>query len=194
MHFVLGLVRTRRARTTFLAGATLLALGGCAGPIIPHRSKPGGAARWAAALASDQALLWAPDAVLYRIAGAGVGTDGWLPDRGGAWRLRYRSAARENALEVTVDGDGRVGTQEIRDDAAPWTALPRDWLDSPKIWAATRGHERLEPVHTLDSEFGAGIEPERFPREAVWRIRFWLPDNSSETHVVTADGRWRAAY
>lgn len=174
--------------------ATLLALAGCAAPIVPHRSKPGGSARWAEVLASEQALLWAPDAVLCRVAGAGVGSDGWLPDRGGAWQLCYWSPLHGPVLEVAVDGDGRVRTQEIRDAPERGRALPRDWLDSPKVWAATRGHERLEPMHTLDSKFAVDAEPERFPGEALWTIRFWLPDNTSETHVVTADGRWRAAY
>jgi hypothetical protein len=174
--------------------AVLLLIVGCAAPIVPQRAKPGGSARWAEALALRKAHSWAPDAALCRIDGLGVGSDGWLPDRGGSWRLHYWSAAHEPVLEIAVDSDGGLRVQELGEAPERGRSLPATWADSPKAWAATRFHQAVEPMHTFDAELAADAEPQRFPGEVVWRIRFWLPDGTYETHVVTAGGTWRASY
>jgi hypothetical protein len=176
---------------TLAVAATLAA--GCAGPILPARSKPGGAAKWAETLALSKALAWAADATLVRVTGAGIGIEGWLPDRGGEWKLTYASAARPHLLELAIDPDGAVRERETA-KAAPPAPVPPAWLDSPKVWAATRAHWRGEPVHTLDAELSADAEPDRSAGTVAWRIRFWLADGKVETHVVTPDARWLAVY
>jgi len=162
---------------------------GCAAPIVPTRSKPGGSARWAEAIATAEAYNWQTDATLCRITGAGIGADGWLPDRGGQWALAFWSANSKDMFEVTIDSDGNARGGTIPAIPQRGSRLPSDWLDSPKVWAATRSHQKQDAVHTLDAELSAGAAPEH-PGDVVWRIRFWLPDNSFEIHDVSASGRW----
>lgn len=182
--------------TKILWSASLAAclIASCAAPIVPTRSKPGGAARWAEAIALQRALTWDKQLHLCRIAGTGVGTDGWLPDRGGTWVLDYWSENKSTVLEVTVDSDGNVRSREVTNSPARGRTLPATWADSPKVWSATRRHTKQEPVHTFDAELAFNAEPEHHPDQAVWRIRFWEPDNTYETHVVRADGEWLASY
>jgi hypothetical protein len=49
-------------------------------------------------------------------------------------------------------------------------------------------------VHTFDAEFGRDVDPEHAKDQTVWRIRFWQPDNTYSTHVVSATGTWLASY
>jgi hypothetical protein len=186
----------RRRATTALAWplAVLLGLAGCAAPIIPQRSKPGGSARWADSVAQAKVLPWAPDAALCRVSGAGVGADGWLPDRGGTWTLTYWSATKQPMLQVTVDSDGVARAAEQKAGPEKGRSLPPAWQDSPKVWSIARSHSRAEPVHTFEAELAWGADTERAGDEPAWRIRFFLPDNSFETHVVRPDGRWVATY
>lgn len=171
----------------------LLAMLACA-PVLPERSKPGGAARWAAALAQHAAVAWAEDAQVCRITGTGVGADGWLPDRGGNWTLSYWSPHRDEVLEATVNSDGVVTTQSIKESAARGRTLPADWSDSPRVWAATLAHQRGEALSTFEAELAVDAEPERYPGQAVWRIRFFMEQSSFETHVVSADAKWVSSY
>jgi hypothetical protein len=166
----------------------------CAAPIVPQRGKPGGSARWAENIALKRALGWAKNPQLCRIAGAGVGTDGWLPDRGGTWELDYWSESKPSVLEVTIDSDGAVQTREVANSPERGRVLPATWLDSPKVWSATRRHSKQEPVHTFDAELAFDAEPQRYPDRPVWRIRFWQQDNSYEIHVVSTDGEWLTSY
>jgi hypothetical protein len=170
---------------------TTVLLSGCA-PVMPNRTKPGGAARWAAALASRAALAWAADARPCRITGAGVGADGWLPDRGGTWSISYWSARHADVLEVRVDSDGNVTHDRVPDSPFRGRTLPDDWSDSPRVWAATHAHQTAEPLNTFDVELAVDLEPERFPGRAVWRIRFYLDQSRFETHFVNADATWLA--
>jgi hypothetical protein len=178
-----------------VAGALAMCLvAGCAAPIVPQRSKPGGSARWAEAIAFQRALTWSPNAHLYRIAGAGVGTDGWLPDRGGTWELDYWSESEKTVLAINIDSDGAARTHETPAAAPRESTLPPDWEDSPKVWLAARRHSKQEPVHTFDAELAFDAEPQRYPGRPVWRIRFWQPDNTYETHVVSIDAGWLTSY
>jgi hypothetical protein len=175
--------------------ACILAALACA-PVLPERSKPGGAARWAQALATDAAVRWARDAVLCRIQGIGVGTEGWLPDRGGSWLLTYTSAAAGARLQVSVDTDGNVtaAPEPAATTAAPCAPLPPDWDDSSRIWAATRAHQKGTPLNTFEAVLAIDAEPERHPAQLVWRIRFFLQGGGYETHVVGATGQWLGSY
>jgi hypothetical protein len=170
------------------------ALAGCAAPILPQRSKPGGSARWAETISLQRALAWSRQSKLCRVTGTGVGVEGWLPDRGGAWALEYWSPEKEQMLEVSVDSDGATRTRPIPPGPQRGRTLPDTWQDSPKVWAATRQHLQGEPINTFDAELGFDAEPQRFAGQAVWRIRFWQEDKSFETHVVGADARWLASY
>jgi hypothetical protein len=166
----------------------------CAVPIVPQRSRPGGSARWAEALAARAAVEWSADAVLCRIQGAGVATDGWLPDRGGYWQFIYRSATQPLLYEVSVDSEGGVQKRVAAATPARACHLAHDWIDSPRVWAATNAHQDAVLIHTFDAEFAADAEPERYPDKPVWRIRFWREDRSYETHIVSAHGEWLASY
>jgi hypothetical protein len=186
-------------RRSVLAAAGLAAAAfaaGCAGagPIISQRTKPGGAGRWAEELATPAATQWSTQAALCRITGAGVGADGWLPDIGGYWLLTFWSPDEPGVLEITVDSDG--GTQSRPAPASPHRGrtLPADWMDTPHVWAATRAHQSGEVLSTFDAELAFDAEPERYPGQPVWRIRFYLQDATSETHVVTPQGVWLASY
>jgi hypothetical protein len=172
------------------AALAALLLAGCTGPILPARSKPGGAAKWGEAIAYGKALAWSRDAVLVRINGAGVGIEGWLPDRGGEWQFTYSSADRGLRYEVVVDSDGKVRHNER--SAITLAPLPRDWIDSPRIWNAARAHWSAEPVHTIDAELASGLAPNRAPGQVVWRLRFWMQNGVTETHWVAAAGQWIA--
>ena len=158
------------------------------------RSKPGGAARWASALSAEEATLWSRDARLGRVRGAGVGNEGWLPDRGGQWVITYWSASKDGVLNVVVDSDGNVSTEEVADESTRGLTLPVDWQDSPRVWAATRSAQVGAPISTLDAELSSIAEPQRYPDQAVWRIRFISRQGQSETHVVSAAGEWLARY
>ena len=173
----------------------LLQVVACA-PVLPERSKPGGAARWAQALATDAAVRWARDAVPCRIEANGVGTEGWLPDRGGHWLLTYTSAASNARLLVSVNTDGQVTTEAEPAASAttPCPPLPADWDDSSRIWAATSAHQKGIALSTFHAILGHDAEPERYPGELVWRIRFYLQDGGYETHVVSARGQWLERY
>jgi hypothetical protein len=184
---------SHRIRASAAALALCFAVA-CAAPIVPQRSKPGGSARWAEALAQTKATLWTPDAQLCRISGAGIGVDGWLPDRGGTWQLDYFSASKPKMLEVNIDSDGGVTTREVPDIPQRGHALPAGWADSPKAWAATRTHQKIEPLHTFDAELGFGADAEHAKDQVSWRIRFWQTDNTYATHVVSAEGAWLASY
>ena len=174
------------------AAAVLAALvvAGCAGPILPARSKPGGAAKWGEAIAYGKALTWARDAALVRVAGTGVGIEGWLPDRGGEWQFTYSSAERGLRYEIVVDSDGKVRDNER--SASTLLPLPRTWIDSPRVWGAARAHWSAEPVHTIDAELAIGLRADATAGDAVWRLRFWMQNGVTETHWVHADGRWIA--
>jgi len=166
----------------------------CAAPIVPQRTKNGGAAHWAVALSAQRASDWARDAQLCDILGVGVGIDGWLPDRGGKWQLTYWSAAKTAVYQVAVDSDGNVHAQEWKDTGHRGHSLPAVWADSPKVWAATRSHQKGESLSTFDAELALDVDPEHFPGQAVWRIRFYMQDNSRETHVVSPEGKWLLSY
>jgi len=185
---------TVRARCTTFAVVVLVLVCGCAAPILPQRSRPGGSARWAEALASQPAVEWSMDAVLCRLSGGGVALDGWLPDRGGYWQLVYSSAAKPSLFEVSVDSEGAVRTREIAATPSRRCSLNTDWFDSPRAWAATRAHQAGILVHTFDAELAADAEPERYPNRPVWKIRFWREDRTYEVHVVSSMGEWLAAY
>ena len=183
-----------RLRSFTAAAGALCLLAACAAPIIPQRSKPGGSARWAVQLAVPKSQIWAADAQMSRITGVGVSTDGWLPDRGGTWQLEYWSPSKPGMFEVSVDSDGVVKSKEIPAGPHRGESLPADWLDTPKVWAATRVHQKTEPVHTFDAEFARDADPEHAKDQVVWRIRFWQADNTYSTHVVSANGTWLANY
>lgn len=188
--------RCNPALQRVIACVALFALGtllGCA-PVVPLRSKPGGAARWAYGLASTEAVRWSQDARACRVLGVGIGDEGWLPDRGGQWTVTFWSASKETALNVIVDTDGNVSRQEIDDPAVRESRLPSDWSDSPRAWAATRAAQQGEPMSTLQAELSGLAEPERYPQQVVWRIRFITRGGGSETHVVSASGDWLTRY
>ena len=84
--------------------------------------------------------------------GEGVGSEGWLPDRGGAWRLTYWSPGKPGVLEVTVDTDGRLTTAESPTSPSRGKTLPHEWMDSPRVWAATRAHLKGTPINTFAAE------------------------------------------
>ena len=172
----------------------LVLIAGCAAPIVPQRTKPGGAARWALATATPVALEWAPDAVPCRIFGAGVGSDGWLPDQGGNWQVTFWSASKPPVLEVTVDSEGKVASQPAAQSPHRGHTLPADWADSPKTWAATRRHQASEPLQTFEAALAFDAEPERYPGQCVWRLRFFREDGGFETHALTPQGMWLASY
>jgi hypothetical protein len=180
-------------RRAALLSAGWLLVTTCAAPILPQRSKPGGAARWAEMLAIEKAVAWSQQAKLCCITGAGVGADGWLPDRGGSWVLFYWSPEKQQMLQVTIDSDGATRSKEVPPVPQRGRVLPPDWQDSPQVWAATRRHQVQDPVHTLDAEFAFDVSPERFKDQPVWRIRFFEQDNSFETHYVSADAKWLAS-
>jgi hypothetical protein len=163
---------------------------------MPQRNKPGGAARWAQALATDAALRWSRDALLVQVLGSGVGTEGWLPDRGGTWVLTYQSRAATKKLDVVVDTNGKVFVQTPEGEAidALQQPLPEEWVDSPKAWAATIQHQQGAPLNTFEASLGFDAEPERYPNQLVWRIRFYMQGGAYETHVVSAEGRWLTSY
>jgi hypothetical protein len=181
----------RLARATIAAAgvATLV----CA-PVLPERSKPGGAARWAYAAALDAAVRWSSAAALCQVEGEGVGSEGWLPDRGGAWSLTYWAPEKPGVLEVTVDTDGKVTTQESAASPVRGKTLPHDWMDSPRVWAATSAHQKGTPLNTFAAELAFDVEPERYPGRPVWRIRFYLQEGGYETHVVSPQAEWLARY
>ncbi len=181
-----------RRRATAACVTLGFLLGACA-PIVPQRTKMGGAARWAESKAIPSAFDWASDAKLCRVVGAGIGSDGWLPDRGGEWVFTYWSAAQPALFQVTVDSDGRVRTASTKEGPRGST-LPPGWIDSPKLWSKTRAHQKREPLNTLDAELSASAAPEHFKDQFVWRIRFWMNDSTMETHVVTPDGKWLLSY
>jgi hypothetical protein len=178
-----------------LATAAVLLLGSaCAVPIVPQRSRPGGSARWAESLAALPALQWSNDAVLCRVSGAGIAMDGWLPDRGGYWQLTYRSPTKPTLYEVSVDSEGGIQSRTSAMTPDRPCHLNSEWLDSPKVWAATRAHQKSDLVLTFDAELAGDAEPERFPDRPVWRIRFYRGDQTYETHVVSALGEWLTTY
>jgi len=185
---------TRRAPSAFLAASLLALASACTAPILPQRSRPGGSARWAEALAAQSAVEWSTRAALCRLSGGGIAIDGWLPDRGGYWQLIYSSPAKVNLLEVSVDSEGGVQTREIPATPSRRCHLNSDWLDSPRAWAATRAHQEGLLVHTFDAELATDAEPERFPDRPVWKIRFWREDRTYEIHVVSSQGEWLATY
>ena len=182
-----------RMVTLRVAVLTTLVAAACA-PVVPLRSKPGGAAHWAHTRALPEAARWAPAALLCRIFGLGVGHEGWLPDRGGIWKLTYWAPEKTGVLEVSVDSDGNVSASEAADSPARGRTLPPDWQDSPKVWHATTRHLRGDPISTFEAEFAHDAEPERYPGQAVWRIRFYLQEGGFETHVVSSSAEWLASY
>lgn len=184
----------RRAIHVTLSFIVLTTIAACAAPIVPQRSRPGGSAHWAEALALRVAVRWAPDATLCHVVAAGIGSDGWLPDRGGSWTFIYWSTEKQPLLEVAVDAEGGVSQKEDPDAPQRGQRIPAEWADSPRVWSATRAHQRSEPVHTFEAELGLDLEPERFPGRTVWRIRFWMDDSTFETHVVTPEAEWLATY
>jgi hypothetical protein len=184
---------SRRRFALVAAAAAVLGYVACAGPILPARSKPGGAVKWAESLALSKAIQWSTDATLVSVTGAGIGIEGWLPDRGGEWKFTYTSVAKATRMEIVIDSDGTVRDRETA-KGPPAAALPAGWLDSPKVWAATRAHWTGQPVHTLDAELSPVAEPERAAGALVWRIRFWTEAGAVETHVVTPDARWLLSY
>ncbi len=97
-------------------------------------------------------------------------------------------------MNVVVDSDGDVSTQEVADTSVRDLALPEGWTDSPRIWAATRAQQEGDPVSTLDAELSGAAEPKRYPNQVVWRIRFFTRDGQSETHVVRSTGEWLTRY
>jgi len=189
---------SRRRATRFRIRILLLSLlflgGACAVPIVPQRSKPGGSLRWAETLALPKAVAWAPDAALCLVQGTGVGSDGWLPDRGGMWKLYYWSPNQISMYEVAVDSDGSVRATDVKNLPQRGGHIPAGWADSPKVWAATHAHQKAEAVHTLDAELSLNAEPEKYPARTVWRVRFWLPNNAMESHVLTPEGVWLSSY
>ncbi len=182
----------RRAVLNLALGACLAAA--CAAPIVPQRTKSGGAARWADALAQQRVLEWSRDAQLCDILGAGVGTDGWLPDRGGKWQLTYWCPEKPVVFQVSIDSDGNVHSTEWKDPVHRGHTIPSTWIDTPKIWAATRLHQKAEPVSTFEAELALGADAEHFPERVVWRIRFYMPGGGYETHVVSPDAKWLGSY
>jgi len=194
MHSILASKRRGPGRRGLVGAAVVgLALVVCA-PVVPLRSKPGGAARWAHALAVSSAVRWAPSAALCRILGEGVGSEGWLPDRGGAWRLTYWAPEKSGLLEVVVDTDGGVTPTEIAATPLRGRTLPADWMDSPRVWAASNSHQKGTPINTFAAELAFDAEPERYPGKAVWRIRFYLQQGGYETHVLSPQAQWLARY
>ncbi len=187
-------LRLSRGRHRIWVALALVLSYACA-PVLPERSKPGGAARWAQALATDAAVRWARDAVLCRVAGNGVGNEGWLPDRGGSWVLTYASAASGKALDISVDTNGLVTTKSLPDSLATrWRPLPADWDDSPRAWAATRARQQGVPINTFAAELAYDAEPQRYAGQLVWRIRFFLQGGGDENHVVSAQSQWLTRY
>lgn len=185
---------TTTTRTGLATTVVLLLASACAAPIVPQRSRPGGSARWAESLAALSALQWSSDAELCRLSGGGVATDGWLPDRGGFWQLTYHSASKPTLYEITVSSEGGLQTRTTPATPNRSCHLNSDWLDSPKIWAATRSHQKTALVLTFDAELAGDAEPQRYPGVPVWRIRFYRDDQSYETHVVSALGEWLTTY
>jgi hypothetical protein len=161
-------------------------------PVLPQRSKPGGAARWAYGLAQRPAILWSQDARLCHLSGVGVGNEGWLPDRGGSWILTFWSPSKDVVFEVSIDSDGAVTTRSVESSPSRGHTLPADWKDSPAIWTATRSHRTSEPLSTFESDLGHDVAPNRFPGQFVWRIRFYLVQGGFETHFVSPQGEWLA--
>ena len=127
-----------------MAAAVTLCFSACAAPIVPQRTKPGGSARWAEAVVQQKVGEWASGAELCRLAGAGVGIDGWLPDRGGTWQLYYWSPTKPSVLELTVDSDGAVKKREIPNDPGRGHSITASWEDSLVCGSATRTHQKLE--------------------------------------------------
>jgi len=186
---------TGQALRAGLLACCAVVLGGLAcAPVVPLRSKPGGAARWAFALAREKATLWTTDARAGRVKGIGVGNEGWLPDRGGAWTVTFWSPSKNVELNVVVDSDANVTTQEVTEPALRGSVLPVEWIDSPRAWAATRAAQQGDPVNTLECELSQRAEPERYPQQTVWRIRFFTRDGQTETHVVSTTGAWLTRY
>jgi hypothetical protein len=186
------LIRIRKKAGLLL----LLGVLACA-PVMPERSKPGGAARWAHALATDAAVRWSRDALLVRVVGSGVGTEGWLPDRGGTWILTYQSREAEKLLEVIVDTNGKVFVQKPEGEPfgdEPQRPLPAEWVDSPRAWAATSSHQIGVVLNTFEAELAYDADAENHPGELVWRLRFYMQGGEYETHVVNVEGRWLAMY
>jgi len=181
-------------RVGLAAASGLLLASACAAPIVPQRSRPGGSARWAEALAARAALEWSADAELCRMSGGGIATDGWLPDSGGFWQLTYHSASKPTLFEVTVNSEGGLQTRTTAATPNRSCHLNPDWLDSPKIWATTRSHQVDALVLTFDAELAGDAEPQRYPGVPVWRIRFYRGDRSYEVHVVSALGEWLTTY
>jgi hypothetical protein len=161
-------------------------------PVMPQRSKPGGAARWAFGLAQRPAILWAQDAQLCHLSGVGVGNEGWLPDRGGTWVLTFWSPEKQQVLEVSIDSDGMSTTRTVDDSPHRGRTIPPDWKDSSTVWRATRTHRQAEPLNTFESVLATDAAPERFPGQCVWRIRFYLMQGGFETHFVSPQGEWLA--
>lgn len=96
--------------------------------------------------------------------------------------------------EVAVDSEGGVHETDVKNTPQRGSRLPAGWADSPKVWAATHPHTQAEAVHTLDAELSVNAEPQKYPARAVWRIRFWMPNNAMETHVVTPEAIWLSSY
>jgi len=161
-------------------------------PVMPQRSKMGGAARWAYDLSQRTAILWANDATLCCVVGVGVGSDGWLPDRGGSWILTYWSQQFEGVLEVNVDSDGNVTRKKVSDSPYRGSRIPMDWKDSSTVWKATRSHQVGVPLNTFSAELSNRAGAEAFPDQCVWRLRFYLTQGGFETHLVSAQGVWLA--
>jgi hypothetical protein len=161
-------------------------------PVMPQRTKMGGAARWAYDLSQQPAILWAKDATLCRVVGVGVGGDGWLPDRGGNWILTYWSHEFDEVLEVSVDSDGKTSIQKIVDSPYRGSTIPREWKDSSTVWAATRSHQVGVPLSTFSSELSILAAAETHPQQIVWRLRFFLTKGGFETHIVSSQGQWIA--
>lgn len=161
-------------------------------PVMPVRSKMGGAARWAYDISQRPAVLWAKDATLCRVVGVGVGSDGWLPDRGGNWILTYWSNEFDEVLEVSVNSDGKATTENI--DSSPYrgSSIPTDWKDSSAVWSATRSHQVGVPLNTFASELSNSAGAETHPDQVVWRLRFFLTQGGFETHIVSPQGEWLA--
>ena len=161
-------------------------------PVMPQRSKMGGAARWAYDLSQRSAILWAKDATLCRVMGNGVGDDGWLPDRGGSWILTYWSREFEHVLEISVDSDGNISTKKVDSSPHRGSAIPIDWKDSSTVWKATRSHQVGVPLNTLTSEMSNTAAGEPFANQIVWHLRFYLTQGGFETHIVSPQGEWLA--
>ena len=162
-------------------------------PVMPQRSKMGGAARWAYDHSQRSAILWAKDATLCRVVGVGVGSDGWLPDRGGSWIMTYWSREFEDVLEVSVDSDGNITTEKISESPYRGGVIPLDWKDSSTVWKATRTHQEGVPLNTFSSEMSILAAKETHPDQVVWRLRFFLTQGGFETHIVSPQGEWLAS-